>query len=187
MANPTDSAELDIAILGAGCFWCTEATLKELRGVVSVLPGYCGGHVEHPTYEQVCGKQTGHVEVARIAFDASVLSYADLLRAFFASHDPTTPGRQGEDIGPQYESTIFWQDAAQRDIAQAVIAELTSAQLFDAPIVTQLRPPAPFWPAEDYHRNYYAHNPEQGFCLAVIAPKVAKFRKQFRAHLAVQA
>jgi len=170
---------LEIAVLGAGCFWCTEATLKELRGVQSVLPGYCGGHVEHPTYEQVCGKQTGHVEVAQIAFDPSVLSYADLLRAFFASHDPTTPGRQGEDVGPQYESAIFWQTDAQRDTAQAVIAELEAAHIFESSIVTQLRPAAPFWPAEDYHRDYYAHNPNQGFCQAVIAPKVAKFRKQF--------
>jgi len=180
MSTPTHPDNLQIAVLGAGCFWCTEATLKELRGVASVLPGYCGGHVEHPTYEQVCGKQTGHVEVAQVAFDPTILSYADLLRAFFASHDPTTPGRQGEDIGPQYESTIFWQTDTQRDTAEAVIVELNAAQIFDAPIVTQLRSAAFFWPAEDYHRDYFAHNPNQGFCQAVIAPKVAKFRKQFR-------
>jgi len=179
----TTLSNLETAVLGAGCFWCTEATLKELRGVASVLPGYCGGHVERPTYEQVCGKQTGHVEVAQVAFDPQVLSYADLLRAYFASHDPTTPGRQGEDVGPQYESTIFWQTDAQRDVAEAVMAELNSAQIFDAPIVTQLRPPATFWPAEDYHRDYFALNPNQGFCQAVIAPKVAKFRKQFRERL----
>lgn len=178
-----ETPALETAVLGGGCFWCVEATLKDLRGVASVTPGYCGGHVDRPTYEQVCGKQTGHVEVARVAFDPAVLSYADLLRAFFASHDPTTPGRQGNDVGPQYESAIFWQDETQRETAQVVIAELARDGVFDAPIVTQLREPAVFWPAEDYHRDYFALNPEQGYCQFVIAPKVAKFRKQFKDRL----
>jgi len=182
MTNKEASA-LDTAVLGGGCFWCVEATLKDLRGVVSVTPGYCGGHIDAPSYEQVCGKQTGHVEVAQVVFDSAVLAYAQLLRIFFVSHDPTTPGRQGDDVGPQYESTIFWQNAAQREQAQAVIAELTRENVFDAPIVTQLRAPATFWPAEDYHRDYYARNPQQGFCQFVIAPKVAKVRKQFKALL----
>jgi len=175
--------DLDIAVLGGGCFWCVEATLKGLHGVVSVTPGYCGGHVDHPTYEQICGKQTGHVEVVQVAFDPSVLGYAELLHVFFASHDPTTPGRQGEDVGPQYESTIFWQDDAQREQAQGVVAELARENVFGAPIVTQLRASATFWPAEDYHRDYFARNPQQGYCQFVIAPKVAKIRKQFKERL----
>ena len=173
----------EVAVLGGGCFWCVEATLKELNGVSSVAPGYCGGHVAQPSYEQVCGKETGHIEVAKVTFDPAVLSYEDLLRVFFATHDPTTPGRQGNDVGPQYESTIFWQSDAQREQAQSVIDELTQAAVFDAPIVTQLRPAETFWPAEDYHRDYFALNPQQGFCQFVIAPKVAKMRKQFQDRL----
>lgn len=178
------SAKTEIAVLGGGCFWCVEAVLVDLRGVVSVQPGYSGGHVDHPTYEQVCGKDTGHIEVARVEFDPAVLSYGDLLRVFFATHDPTTPGRQGNDVGPQYESTIFWQDDTQRRQAEAIIAEVDAQHRYDAPIVTRLRGPAVFWPAEDYHRDYYAQHAEQGYCQFVIAPKVAKFRKQFRDRLA---
>lgn len=174
----------EVAILGGGCFWCVEAVFQDLRGVASVLPGYAGGHVDHPSYEQVCGKQTGHIEVARIEFDPKVLSYSDLLRVFFATHDPTTPGRQGNDVGPQYESAIFWQDETQREQAQAVIAEVDAQRIYDAPIVTKLLAPATFWPAEDYHRNYFNTHPEQGYCQFVIAPKVAKFRKQFQDRLA---
>ncbi|WP_459616950.1 peptide-methionine (S)-S-oxide reductase MsrA [Bordetella sp. 2513F-2] len=183
MAEQQAASGHEVAILGGGCFWCTEAVFKDLRGVVEVMPGYCGGHVEHPTYEQVCGKQTGHIEVARVVFDPKVLSYADLLRVFFATHDPTTPGRQGNDVGPQYESAIFWQTPAQRQAAEEVIAELSSQGVFDAPIVTKLLEPATFWPAEDYHRDYFALHPEQGYCQFVIAPKVAKFRKQFQDRL----
>jgi len=182
MTNKDDSL-LDTAVLGGGCFWCVEATLKDLRGVVSVTPGYCGGHTDRPSYEQVCGKQTGHVEVVQVVFDPSILGYTDLLRIFFVSHDPTTPGRQGEDVGLQYESTIFWQHERQREQAQAVIAELDRDHVFAAPIVTQLRAAATFWPAEDYHRDYFARNPQQGFCQFVIAPKVAKVRKQFNDRL----
>ncbi|CCJ48249.1 peptide-methionine (S)-S-oxide reductase MsrA [Bordetella parapertussis] len=174
----------EAAVLGGGCFWCVEAIFKDLRGVTGIEPGYAGGHVEHPTYEQVCGKDTGYIEVARVEFDPAVLSYGDLLRVFFATHDPTTPGRQGNDVGPQYESAIFWQDERQREQAQAVMDELRVQQVFDAPIVTRLLAPAKFWPAEDYHRDYYALHPEQGYCQFVIAPKVAKFRKQFQDRLA---
>lgn len=177
-------AATEAAVLGGGCFWCVEAVFKDLRDVTGIEPGYAGGHVEHPTYEQVCGKDTGHIEVARVEFDPAVLSYGDLLRVFFATHDPTTPGRQGNDVGPQYESAIFWQDERQREQAQAVMDELRAQQVFDAPIVTRLLAPAKFWPAEDYHRDYYALHPEQGYCQFVIAPKVAKFRKQFQDRLA---
>jgi len=177
----TEISSLETAVLGGGCFWCVEAALKDLRGVLSVTPGYCGGHVEQPSYEQVCGKQTGHVEVVQVRFDASLLAYADLLRLFFAAHDPTTPERQGEDRGPQYASTIFWQSDAQRVQAQAVIAELERDKVFGAPIVTALREPAHFWPAEIYHHDYFARNPQQAYCQMVIAPKVAKLRQAFKA------
>ncbi|AZY50255.1 peptide-methionine (S)-S-oxide reductase MsrA [Bordetella avium] len=183
MSETPSCSGTEIAVLGGGCFWCVEAVFKDLRGVVSVLPGYAGGHVDHPTYQQVCNKDTGHIEVARIEFDPAELSYADLLRVFFATHDPTTPGRQGNDVGPQYESAIFWQNDKQRQEAQAVIGEIDSAQIYDAPIVTKLLAPATFWPAEDYHRDYFALHPEQGYCQFVIAPKVSKFRKQFQSRL----
>lgn len=177
------SQSTEVAVLGGGCFWCVEAVFKDLRGVVSVLPGYAGGHVDNPTYEQVCNKDTGHIEVARVEFDPAELSFSDLLRVFFATHDPTTPGRQGNDVGPQYESAIFWQDETQRDQAQAIIDEVNAARIYDAPIVTRLLPPAHFWQAEDYHRDYFALHPDQGYCQFVIAPKVAKFRKQFHDRL----
>lgn len=179
MPNSPSSAATEVAILGGGCFWCVEAVLADLRGVVAIMPGYCGGHVDHPTYEQICGKGTGHIEVARVEFDPAELTYADLLRVFFATHDPTTPGRQGNDVGPQYESAIFWTNESQRQQAQAVMAQIEADGIFDAPLVTHLRPAQTFWPAEDYHRNYFELHPEQGYCQYVIAPKVAKFRKQF--------
>jgi len=184
MTNKENPAiDTDTAVLGGGCFWCIEATLKDLRGIISVTPGYCGGHLDHPSYEQVCSKQTGHVEVVRVIFDPEVLGYADLLRVFFASHDPTTPGRQGDDVGPQYESTVFWQNEMQRLQAQAVVAELTQADVFGAPIVTKLREPARFWSAEDDHSDYFARHPQQAYCQLVIAPKVARVRQQFSARL----
>ncbi len=183
MSESPNRPGLEVAVLGGGCFWCVEAVFKDLRGVESVLPGYAGGHVDHPSYQQVCNKDTGHIEVARVEFDPAQLSYADLLRVFFATHDPTTPGRQGNDVGPQYESAIFWQDEAQREQARAVIAEVDAAHIYDAPIVTKLLAPATFWPAEDYHRDYFVLHPEQGYCQFVIAPKVAKFRKQFHDRL----
>ena len=173
------SVGVQSAVCGGGCFWCVEAVFASLEGVHSAQSGYCGGSVDQPTYEQVCSKQTGHIEVVKIDFDPAKISYKDLLEVLFAIHDPTTPGRQGNDVGPQYESAIFWQDVAQRDAAQAVIAALDAAGEFDAPICTELRPAARFWPAEAYHDNYFALHPEQGYCQMVVAPKVQKFRKLF--------
>ncbi len=176
-----------VAVLGGGCFWCVEAVFQQLKGVSSVLSGYAGGHVDAPTYEAVCDGNTGHIEVAKVTFDPTVISYEDLLSVFFATHDPTTPGRQGNDVGPQYQSAIFAQDEAQLISARNVIAELTAQQLFDAPIVTELRPAETFWPAENYHHDYFLKHPQQGYCQVVIAPKVSKFRKMFQDRLAVPA
>jgi peptide-methionine (S)-S-oxide reductase len=170
---------LTSAVFGGGCFWCTEAVFKALRGVHAVQSGYCGGHVEHPTYEQVCDKQTGHIEVVKIDFDPAIISYAELLEVFFATHDPTTPGRQGNDVGPQYQSAIFYQNQEQQGIATQYVAQLVSSQQYTNPISTEIRPSDIFWPAEQYHADYFALHPEQGYCQMVIAPKVSKFKKQF--------
>jgi peptide-methionine (S)-S-oxide reductase len=170
---------LTSAVFGGGCFWCTEAVFKALRGVHAVQSGYCGGHVEHPTYEQVCDKQTGHIEVVKIDFDPAIISYAELLEVFFATHDPTTPGRQGNDVGPQYQSAIFYQNHEQQGIATQYVAQLVSSQQYTNPISTEIRPSDIFWPAEQYHADYFALHPEQGYCQMVIAPKVSKFKKQF--------
>ena len=175
--------EMQSAVFGGGCFWCVEAVFASLKGVHSAQSGYCGGSVDNPSYEQVCAKQTGHIEVVKIDFDPAQISYTELLEVLFAIHDPTTPGRQGNDIGPQYQSAIFWQDTAQRDAAAAMIAELDGTGEFSAPICTELRPAATFWPAEAYHDNYFALHPEQGYCQMVVAPKVQKFRKKFASRL----
>lgn len=167
------------ATLGGGCFWCLEAVFLDLRGVLRVQSGYTGGHVAQPSYEQVCGGQTGHAEVVQVDFDPAELSYADLLKVFFAIHDPTTLNRQGADVGTQYRSAIFTHGPEQEETAKAVIAELEAERLFDAPIVTQVEPLGVFYPAEEYHQDYFARNPYQPYCLAVVAPKVSKFRKQF--------
>jgi peptide-methionine (S)-S-oxide reductase len=177
------SVVLQSAVFGGGCFWCVEAVFASLRGVQSAQSGYCGGSVDHPSYEQVCTKQTGHIEVVKIDFDPAQITYTELLEVLFAIHDPTTPGRQGNDIGPQYQSAIFWQDTGQRDAAAAMITKLDATSEFSAPICTQLRPAATFWPAEAYHDNYFALHPEQGYCQMVVAPKVQKFRKQFASRL----
>lgn len=169
----------EVAVLGGGCFWCTEAVFKALKGVSAVQSGYCGGTVDHPTYEQVCDKQTGHIEVVKIHFDAKVIGFEELLEVFFATHNPTTPGRQGNDVGPQYESAIFYQNEHQHEVARQYISDLEASGTFDAPICTELRPAATFWPAEHYHADYFSLHPEQGYCQMVIAPKVSKFRKQF--------
>jgi peptide-methionine (S)-S-oxide reductase len=179
MTDPASTATPEVAILGGGCFWCTEAIFLGLHGVQSVQPGYAGGQLKHPSYEQVCTKNTGHVEVVRIEFDSAGLAYRKLLQVFFATHDPTTPGRQGNDVGPQYASVIFWQTHAQREDANQLIQALDAAHYYPAPIVTQVLAPSRFWPAEDYHRNYFAAHPEQAYCQYVIAPKLAKFRQQF--------
>jgi peptide-methionine (S)-S-oxide reductase len=173
----------EVATLGGGCFWCLEAVFEQLQGVVKVVSGYSGGRRANPTYEQVCSGATGHAEVVQVAFDPSVLSYADLLDVFFATHDPTTLNRQGGDVGIQYRSVIFYHSPAQKEIAERRIAELNAAGIWDQPIVTQVVPFEAFYPAESYHQEYYRRNPGQMYCAAVISPKVAKFRKQFAAKL----
>lgn len=169
----------EVATLGGGCFWCTEAVFDQLRGVERVESGYAGGSVANPTYEQVCSGNTGHAEVVRVTFDPDQISYADLLRIFFATHDPTTLNRQGADVGTQYRSVILPHTEQQAAVAREVIAEVEAQGVWDSPIVTTIEEAAEFYPAESYHHDYYARNPRQGYCQVVIAPKVAKFRKQF--------
>ena len=169
----------EVATLGGGCFWCLEAVYLELKGIHKVVSGYAGGHVVQPTYEQVCGKKTGHAEVVQVTYDPAVVSYRELLQVFFTIHDPTTLNRQGADVGPQYRSVIFFHDEAQKEVAEAVMEEITREKIWSDPLVTELLPLPVFYPAEDYHQNYYAQNPYQGYCRVVIAPKVAKVRKQF--------
>jgi peptide-methionine (S)-S-oxide reductase len=167
----------ELATLGGGCFWCLEAVYLELRGVLGVKSGYSGGHVANPTYEQVCGKRTGHVEVVQVTFDPALISYAELLEVFFTIHDPTTKDRQGNDVGPQYRSAIFTHSEEQ---ARVVREQLTAAQAhWDAPIVTELLPLERFWPAEAVHDDYFARNPQNPYCAVVVAPKVSKARKLF--------
>lgn len=173
----------EIATLGSGCFWCSEAVFSELRGVTKVEPGYSGGTVANPTYEQVCSDSTGHAEVAQVTFDSDSLSYRELLEVFFSTHDPTTPNRQGADEGSQYRSVIFFHDEEQRKVAQEIITELTKDRVFRSPIVTEVAPFKEFYPAEDYHREYYKRNPRQSYCQVVISPKLAKFRAHFQSKL----
>lgn len=168
------------AILAGGCFWCLEAAYDELEGVVSVQSGYAGGHVEHPSYKQVCSGATGHAEVVKVEYDPSVISYADLLRVFFTIHDPTMLNRQGNDIGTQYRSAIFYATPEQKAAAEAAIAEFTPVW---GKIVTEILPLTIFWPAEAEHENYFARNPWSGYCQAIIAPKIAKLRKNFHDRL----
>jgi peptide-methionine (S)-S-oxide reductase len=171
----------DVAILGGGCFWCIEAVFLEARGVTRVESGYMGGHVDHPTYEAVCNGTTGHAEVVRLEFDPSVISYHDILEIFFTIHDPTTLNRQGNDVGTQYRSVIFTTSPAQEAVARTVMAEM--AMVWDAPLVTQVLPQETWFKAEDYHQNYFAQHPLQGYCAFVVAPKVAKFRTTFAERL----
>lgn len=168
---------METATLGGGCFWCLEAVYSEMRGVESVVSGYMGGNVPNPTYEQVCAGRTGHIEVARVEFDPAVVSYREILEVFFAIHDPTSRDRQGNDIGAQYRSAIFTHSDEQRRVAEDIISELQPE--FASPIVTEVRPAAEFYPAEEYHQQYFARNPEQPYCAYVVAPKVAKFRQKF--------
>ena len=171
------TAAREVATLAGGCFWCLEALFGQLRGVDRVASGYSGGTVPHPTYEQVCTGATGHAEVVQITFDPAVISFRDLLDVFFTIHDPTTRDRQGPDVGTQYRSAIFYHSPAQQRAAKQAIAALEHAKTWDAPIVTQVVPFQAFYPAEDYHRDYFRRNPEQSYCQLVVAPKVAKFRK----------
>jgi peptide-methionine (S)-S-oxide reductase len=173
----------EIATLGGGCFWCLEAVFKELRGVTGVLSGYAGGHVVNPSYKQVCNGTTGHAEVVQVRFDPAQLDYADVLRVFFTTHDPTTKDRQGNDVGPQYRSIILTQSDAQEATATAVMQEIAAAKLWPAPLVTQIAPLTAFYPAEAEHHDYFERNPWSGYCQVVIAPKVAKFRKAFKDRL----
>lgn len=170
---------MEKATLGGGCFWCLEAVFLDMKGITAVTSGYAGGHVANPSYEEVCGKRTGHAEVVQISYDPAIVSFPDLLRVFFAIHDPTTKDRQGADVGPQYRSIIMTHDATQDASAREVIAELTAARLWGNPIVTEIVPLTQFWPAEPEHHNYFARNPWSGYCQAVVAPKVVKFRKNF--------
>jgi peptide-methionine (S)-S-oxide reductase len=170
--------ESSLATLAGGCFWCLEAVYDELRGVRDVQSGYAGGHTVNPSYGEVCTGRTGHAEVVQIRFDPREISFEDLLDVFFTIHDPTTLNRQGGDVGTQYRSAIFTHDAAQREAAERKIRALQAEGTWGAPIATELAPLGTFYPAEDYHRDYFARNPGQGYCNAVIAPKVAKARKQ---------
>ena len=177
MNHPSATEVAHVAILGGGCFWCLEAVYREVRGVGRVTSGYMGGHDPAPTYDSVCAGATGHAEVVRIEFDPALISYHDLLEIFFTIHDPTTPGRQGNDVGTQYRSVIFVDSPAQEAIARQVIAEM--ANVWDGPIVTAVQSVGAWFQAEDYHQNYFAQHPLQGFCAFVVAPKLAKFRKTF--------
>jgi peptide-methionine (S)-S-oxide reductase len=174
---------METAIFGGGCFWCLEGALRQLQGVAAVISGYCGGHVDNPDYRRVCTGSTGHAEVVEVSFDPAVIDYRTLLEAFFAIHDPTTKDRQGHDIGTQYRSVIFTRSPEQEHTARAVIAELAAQQVWPAPIVTEVSPAPTFWLAEDYHQNYFANNPAQAYCMAVVAPKAAKLRQKFATRL----
>jgi len=169
-----------VAVFGGGCFWCTEAVFDELRGVKSVVSGYTGGNNKNPTYEQVCMGNTGHAEVIKIDFDPSEVSFRDLMTVFFATHDPTTLNRQGNDVGTQYRSAIFYDDEKQREEAAAFMKELDEAKTFKNSIVTTLEPLTEFYPAEDYHQKFFARNPFQGYCQYMIPPKLTKLHKQFK-------
>ena len=173
----------EVATLGGGCFWCLEAVYDDLRGVEDVVSGYSGGRVANPSYQTVCTGTTGHAEVVQLAFDPQAIGFREILEVFFTIHDPTTLNRQGTDTGPQYRSTVFYHSPEQKATAEQVIEELNAAKLWPAPIMTQVVPFVEFWPAEDYHQEYFARNPDQGYCQIVIAPKAAKFRKQWLARL----
>ncbi|BCY16978.1 MAG: peptide-methionine (S)-S-oxide reductase MsrA [Chloroflexi bacterium] len=171
------------ATLAGGCFWCLEAVFDNLQGVTDVVSGYTGGTTVNPTYRQVCAGTTGHAEVVQIQFDPDVITYKDLLEVFFSIHDPTTLNRQGADVGEQYRSAIFYHSPEQKQVAEQVIRELSEEKIWKDPIVTEVTPITTFYPAEDYHQEYFANNPEQGYCQMVVSPKVAKFRKKFAARL----
>ncbi|MEO6749728.1 MAG: peptide-methionine (S)-S-oxide reductase MsrA [Casimicrobiaceae bacterium] len=181
--NESIPASVEHAVLGGGCFWCLEAVFRDLEGVTHVESGYAGGRDANPSYDDVCSGSTGHAEVVDITFDPQKLAYADLLRVFFTIHDPTTRDRQGNDIGSQYRSVIFAQSPAQKAAAETVMAEVAAQKIWPAPLVTELAGAAPYFGAERYHQEYFARNPNQPYCMAVVAPKVAKFRKQYAERL----
>lgn len=175
--NNTD--ETETAVFGAGCFWCVEAIYERVSGVKSVVSGYAGGHVEDPTYRQVTSGTTGHAEVARLEYDPNVISYEELLEVFWHTHNPTTKNRQGADVGPQYRSVIFYMNEEQKEIAEKSLKKTDASDLWEDPIVTEIEPLSNYSVAEDYHQNYYENNPNAGYCSIVIAPKIAKFKKDF--------
>ena len=185
MEHIASSAQMGLnsATLAGGCFWCLEAVYDQMKGVVAVESGYMGGQIDHPTYEAVCSGRTGHAEAVRITFDPAIVSYRELLEVFFAIHDPTTLNRQGHDAGTQYRSAIFYHTPEQKQITDDVIAALTKERIYPNPIVTQVEPAGTWYEAEPYHQEYFARNPFQGYCTAVVVPKVAKFRKLFTAKL----
>lgn len=174
---------METAVFGGGCFWCTEAVYAAMKGVQSVRPGYCGGHVDAPTYEEVCTGNTGHIEVVKVEYDERVVSFETLLEVFFATHDPTTPGRQGNDVGPQYQSAVFAQNEAQRQATEAMISHIEGLDIFPGKICTLVLPAQTFWVAEPYHHDYFERNPGQGYCQVIVAPKVLKFRQKFADYL----
>ncbi|HEX8289618.1 MAG TPA: peptide-methionine (S)-S-oxide reductase MsrA [Pyrinomonadaceae bacterium] len=174
-----ENTNTETATLGAGCFWCVEAVFDDLRGVEDVVSGYSGGHKENPTYREVCSETTGHAEVVQVKFDPTQISFKEILQVFFTVHDPTTLNRQGNDIGTSYRSAIFYHSNEQKRIAEEVIKEITEEGIYDNPIVTEVTPFDKFYPAEDYHQEYFANNPTQPYCAAVVAPKVAKFRQKY--------
>lgn len=175
--------ERDVATVAGGCFWCLQPVFQELRGVERVVVGYSGGTVPNPTYKLVCTDTTGHAEAVEVTYDPATLSFEDLLKIFFSVHDPTTPNRQGADVGTQYRSAVFYHSPEQKAIVQRVIAELDKMAIWGNPIVTEVVPSEKFYRAEEYHQDYFKKNPDAGYCRAVVAPKVAKFRKQFRDRL----
>lgn len=179
----SEAKKLQLATFGGGCFWCTEAVFKELKGVISVKPGYCGGHTKNPTYREVCSGTTGHAEVIQIKYDPSVVEFEKLLQVFFETHDPTTLNRQGNDVGTQYRSVVFYHNDEQGTKAKDIIQRLDKAKAYSSPIVTQVEKLDKFYEAEDYHRDYFSTNPNQPYCAGVIRPKVEKFRKVFKEDL----
>lgn len=175
--------KFETATLAAGCFWCVEAIFDDLIGVEDVVSGYSGGHMDNPTYQEVCSETTGHAEVIQIRFDPTKISFKEILQVFFTVHDPTQLNRQGNDIGTSYRSAIFYHSDEQKRVAEEVIAEIAAEQIYDSPIVTEVTAFDRFWPAENYHQEYFANNPNQPYCAAVVAPKVAKFRQKFLSKL----
>ncbi len=183
MEKPNSSKQLDFVVLGAGCFWCTEAVFQLIRGVESVEPGYAGGDLPNPSYEQVSTGRTGHVEVAKITFDPSAINYREVLEIFFGTHDPTQLNRQGADVGTQYRSVIFYRTPEQKAMAEQLIAELTTEKVFERPIVTTVEPLRAFFAAETYHKDYFKKHPKEPYCQVVIAPKIAKLQKTYLSKL----
>ncbi len=179
MANNGKNDQYEVAYLAGGCFWCLEAVYDELKGVADVVSGYAGGRLANPSYEMVCTGDTGHAETVQVTFDPQVVSYRQILEVFFTIHDPTSLNRQGADVGTQYRSAIFYENDEQKIVAEQLVQEMSAEKMWDKPIVTTLEPFSVFYPAEEYHQEYFKHHPYQGYCMAVIAPKVAKFRKHY--------